>query len=610
MPLGLALATGTAASADDQCSRVTDLRSFRLALQDVTCDTVTLTSELPAITAPFAVERDVVIDVGPWSIPPLHIAPANDAAEGPLVVLFGGVLATDRALSVPAGESSTDARTLPVVLEVAGASTLLLVDTQLAIPVPDEGSTTVVPVLQHADAASTVGLLGVETTEALASTLVYQEGRTDSDACAPAEATFFTDDRSLVLEAVSGAASTIDALTALDDFTSIVPNRITLAPDGGLLGTACWSATEGYGALFGTGPTRVARLVLTGIGTPHALPATGDDELLEWSSIHASGPVELRESLFTDLSTRDVPVISSPVSLRSDFILATELHLTSHPFVAAPEVVFDQSILCAVTGPGALVELQGDTASESVLSRIAVDGLQTPLVSAHPEVTLTLQHLTVRGSDTPLVGDEPPGTTTVLHSYVEGSISLASLAASEQFASGLRLVGTTCPGGLQDCAELEQTAFPSAPSDCGVVMRHTFDERAALSTWPANIPGLPHLSLDAQSTALMVLDGPTDPRLDSNTMTCLEPTPPTPLLVGAWPHADCGLDALTTTGVLLEPGVPDTGLPALDDTEAPPAAFGCAGRAAGLVVLGGLLGGLRRRRPRVTPVGRPPGARP
>ena len=123
------------------------------------------------------------------------------------------------------------------------------------------------------------------------------------------------------------------------------------------------------------------------------------------------------------------------------------------------------------------------------------------------------------------------------------------------------------------------------------------------------VPGV-HSHHTAQAAALMVIDGPTDPRLDSSTMSCLEPTPPTPLLVGAWPHADCGLDALTTTGEPLEPEVPDSGLPALDDTEAPPATFGCAGRVAGLLVLGGLLGGLRRRRSRVTPAGRPPGARP
>ena len=57
----LALAVGAPAAASP-CDGIDDIRSLRLALAEPSCGTVTLAGELPTLSVPLLVERDVILD--------------------------------------------------------------------------------------------------------------------------------------------------------------------------------------------------------------------------------------------------------------------------------------------------------------------------------------------------------------------------------------------------------------------------------------------------------------------------------------------------------------------------------------------------------------------
>ncbi|HCH62611.1 MAG TPA: hypothetical protein DFR83_07405, partial [Deltaproteobacteria bacterium] len=570
-----------------------DIRTIRLALADTACHTITLTEEFPAVSAPIDVQRDVVINAGPWSVPPLRIAADDGADNAPYVVLLGGLLTPDRAVAVPADprDSDVDAddlRTLPVVIEVTGSATLLLAETTISVPASPDENPTALPILQHADQASTVGLFGVRTADPLESTLAYQEVRAESGACPSSVASFQTDDLAALLPTLERTGRFEDALVALSHLDRSQPNRIALDPNGGLLGTACWDLDEGFKALEGTGETHLARLQLTGIGTPHVLKTSSDEAALPWSVVHAAGPVVVTESLFDTLATRDRPVVWSPTALRLTHTLVAELTLSNAPLVSAPELVVDHGILCDLVGSDVLVELHntGEGSTHGTLSRLAIDGLGIGLAAPHSDATLTLQHLTARGDGIDLVRSEAHGSTTLLHSYLEGALDLGSIAASPNTVRGLRLVGAECLDGLEDCITLSSSALPTGASDCSVVLRQSFRQYSALAAWPIDTAGLPRLWLDAQVEDQVYTDNRSDLWTDDDTLACLESADSEELLVGAWPSAACGLDALTPIHNQPPESEPDTGMTFEEPTEAPPAALGCAGRAAGLLALG------------------------
>ena len=584
----LCCAMGPTAHASTQCSGIEDIRALRLALSDETCARVTLAGELPVFSTALTVERSVVLDAGPWSIPPLQLG--TDASPDPVVVILDGILTPDRAVDTdaePAAYSGTTPRTLPVVIEVTREATVFFAATAIAPSTATEagGASALIPILQHAEGNTTVGLFGVETTAPLTHTLVYQEGRSDAGPCAPNAATFQTGDLSELVTAVTAAGHSAAPLTG--DTDEVRPSTIELATGGGLLGTACWSTAAGFSALDSSRTTHLHRLHLSGSASTHTVADSGT---LLWSAIDTTGPITATESLFADLTIDDAPLISSASTIRVLHTLAAELTLNDAPMMEAPEVIFDQGVLCDVAGGAAIARVDGGDAPVGIFSRLAVDQLGTALIEAPSGAELTLQHLTVRGT-----GVEPAPTDAALRllaSYFEGPFDPAELGgASLSAVDGLFLMGAACPSDRAGCTEVPTSALLNDTTDCSNVLQRTFDEETTLSAWSSETPSMPRLQFERPP-----LEPPrADLNREGDLFSCLDTTegPSDPsLVVGAWPSSVCGLDLLTTSEQPAVPASTDTADPARVD---PTAAYGCAGRSAGLLVVALLpLAGRRR----------------
>ena len=559
----LSALTGGLAAADDHCTDVTDRLAFQRALLDE-CASISLGGELPAMTRAITIDGSLVLDAGPWSIPPL------DIRDGASVTIRDGRAEAHRAVR-------REGDLFPSILKVDGTGLLTLSKTTI-VEAPDTPAEVHAVVLQDAQGEGLTEIHGAHTEGTLNHILLLQQTQVDTG----------TGDGCTLTAHASIAAS--------DDG----PSELTLAAGGVVVGALC--TLDGViQDSFGAETDRelvLERLRLAGDMT--GLRTTVEDRELTLAPITTPAAVSVRESLWLDLTIGEGPVVDSESSVVLTDFLAGRASLTSAPMVTAPKVLIDRSVMCDIAGGGSIATPVGSGDVE--IQRAALHRLDLPLVAEATATTLWLDNVTLTRS-TPGALVEGSVSAVLRNSYIEGEWSLPDLEEAD--VDAVRLVATPCPAGLSGCQELSVShvqpgqRVDDIPVDCADVLDAWFQQEAALASWPRAMAELDRLVAVTDSGDALVGQA-----TEATTRWGCDDPP----RIGAWPGEACGLPLLaydqpssSSDGTTGPDETEDTGALDAEDGVSQPSTprnvYGCQGReAAASLLLLALLPGLSRRR--------------